>query len=1172
MANTDFPDIVNVPDPNASPLVPNPIVPPKQTLGEFADQTSVGQPPDTTADIFLSHIVQMRQRGLTNDQIDRLYVRPMHDKAISLGVTEEQFLKSIGANGGDPTQIDNAGRAGRPPEKQSDVFSTVINSFLNEDPLGNAVNLAVKQPELGPQDLDMIHRLAKMTGANVTTLAATATMATAGATVGAFGGPADVVTVPLGAVIGGSLGWFFPDWARNIIGDVKKNGGMSNEDIAARLAVTAWQSAKETAPVAGMIAGGALAAPIMAAAGAGAGTSALGIGAAELAGLVGTTKLMTGAMPSGQDLADQVAFMLLFHGMKATPAAVRGVRNALVDNWVKYNQSPKEAAAGVQAGTQSLATIDGQLQITVPPGGEPKTPPVSLAKQPSIRKVAKEAATTVDDLLHETLTGRSADDIEMRKRVEALPPEISKPPVTGAYSTLDEKFYHHQENPQAHPLTVEEQKVWDENAVALNKMEEEARTEAEPFIVRGSIEAAAIDPENYIHRIPVGKGSEQDFASGEQVRAPFLRSNRRTSRLSTSTPSAKPTTYYTLVDRAGNRMVVSDYPEGDGVYVHTNGTRSAEAVYGGTGRLIEGKWVEEKTTPEKITVEKVKVPEIKNNDFTKGKVTPGGKDVPEKTTAAHDTYDALVPGSTRLKVGEYFRVAPKGKVINASPNAEEGKTWKIERSNTAELEQHTATRYYKSFFGSKIDNIMRLRQAARNGNVRKMTIDEMVARGMAIRAEGNHFVNGHLTNIPGYEGWLLHPQVAEVLEDFQKGGPRLIDNPPAMLDNANKLAISSMFFSGLGGIAHGRNLYATSFTGRGLDNLRGLPLFSMRAWRAVNDLSPEYIQALRDGASLLSSGVGKDSLAKFVMDRMGQEIARDGDNYNEIAQKLGLPNAVALAKTISNWQSHELFRINDVFYMQRYLELMDKGLSSKEAIKETERFAVPNYRMSSRVGGFRTLARALGDTNITWFGRWTRAKFGILTNMVTSLAEGIKDRDPEVVSQALGRFMAMGVYALVVIPIMSSIGQKITGNKNTEWRPGGILNDIEDAEKEASNPTLQGLFKLGNSFFNPAGVTQEFLDQRGNNDEFTGNPIRLPGAGLQQQIAETLYHALKKEFSFPLTPVEDWAKYLESGAGWNNPSPASMFFKNGGVTQQQSRDAAKARAKAPLLEKLMGGY
>lgn len=47
----------------------------------------------------------------------------------------------------------------------------------------------------------------------VTGLAAAAPMAEAGATLGAFGGPAVPVTVPLGALIGGGLGYFGGDWA-----------------------------------------------------------------------------------------------------------------------------------------------------------------------------------------------------------------------------------------------------------------------------------------------------------------------------------------------------------------------------------------------------------------------------------------------------------------------------------------------------------------------------------------------------------------------------------------------------------------------------------------------------------------------------------------------------------------------------------------------------------------------------------------------------------------------------------------------------------------------------------------------------------------------------------------------------------------------------------------------
>lgn len=841
--------------------------------------------------------------------------------------------------------------------------------------------------------------------------------------------------------------------------------------------------------------------------------------------------------------------------VKLFPEMAGGAINAVLDiprraiEGAKQYQPGSGDTAGVDAvvapatdavltgmGARAMGGAPEGATLGVGPGRIPPREPVAT---PEVAGDApsKPFITAQEDKLHNLRTHAEADTIEMRKRIEALPDEIPQ---------MDEKFYHFIENPRENILSPEEMRTFQEHVAPLKQEEDALYRQAKDMGVPAE-DLGALDP-NYMHRMVKGKSPQFDRLAGGAEANPIY--GGRT--LSTKSSSMQSTVYHTLEDpETGRRIVVSEYPGKDAVYVYENG-RKQGPLYGQTVKRVPETVRPEKYTEGRTTIDRPKVAQVQD-----GQIKPAywkdSKEIPdqlreESTSPEHFNKGKLAPGNEFVDMNN--------------------KHWNIVRSTTPELEANTTTRYYKSAVANTVDNVLRLRKVVRN----QAYLDELKATPefaqFAIkRGTDQRIPAGWKTpDMPQLQGYYMHPKMANAINDFYRSARVLKGNVADALEKVNRLATGSIFWNP---IPHIENVGAHWFVGRGWDNITPSGIKSLisdgtRALKAVVTQNKDYIDALREGSSLISSGVANRNFPEFMLKKMGQEIEKAPQAWDPVAKAFGYTGVPQLIKGIYNGASRVLWQANDAFMLQRMFELEKKGLSRPEAIHEAERH-IPNYRIPSEIAGSRALSEIMQDPNLTIFGRYHYGMFKSYAEMVKDLVKGSGPKKFE----ATGNLAALGFLLFGAYPLMDSAVQALTGNKDAKTMRRGAttipqaIYDLTTGQKDLTQ-VLQGILT-------PSIATQEIAEQFFNRDQFTGQKIGLGGP--IQQLYERGKHVAENLIA-PIGQAQQVSKngllnFLLSQVGVSNPTEKSVAAKK--YFQEKDRIEAQKRAKKEPLGWLYGG-
>ena len=131
-----------------------------------------------------------------------------------------------------------------------------------------------------------------------------------------------------------------------------------------------------------------------------------------------------------------------------------------------------------------------------------------------------------------------------------------------------------------------------------------------------------------------------------------------------------------------------------------------------------------------------------------------------------------------------------------------GTPWKVEHARTKEIEQHglfkgengkpRPAEYHKNAFVNTADAVVRLREVVRNLKFVEEVKKSPWWLNHAIKKGGNQRApKGWVEpKMPQFQGWLVDPKIAAVLDDFYK--PGLFDEAN-ILRKVNQFATSSMF-------------------------------------------------------------------------------------------------------------------------------------------------------------------------------------------------------------------------------------------------------------------------------------------------------------------------------------------------------------------------------------------
>lgn len=462
-------------------------------------------------------------------------------------------------------------------------------------------------------------------------------------------------------------------------------------------------------------------------------------------------------------------------------------------------------------------------------------------------------------------------------------------------------------------------------------------------------------------------------------------------------------------------------------------------------------------------------------------------------------------------------------------------------------------KYHKNALVNTIDEALRSERVERNLQVLDELTTNLKDEGLAHRTEWRHKNEAgetvvrkanqptpegftELHHIPQLRGWAFDPKVAEVLKDYypEKGEP--IDN---VLSVVNRALNASLFITPF---PHIKNVGTMGFIGRGWDwiptvgNYGRLLRTGARATKEVLTLGPRYRKFLREGSGLMAGDDATRNFHQAMLQMAAKGIAEDP----KISKAMGL-NPIEVGKALYNASHKVLWNVNDMIMLQRQMELEEKGMSSREAIKEAERW-IANYRVPPQVFKSRAFQQFITDGKWINFGRYTYGKWRSIGEMAKGLATGSgKDR-----MDALGKVVAAGFMALVVYPMLDQIAQKATGNKKAKVTRGGELAPIDaltDKEKDWASKMA--------SFVTPAPLIETVPEIMDNRDAFTGRHVIEPGSTPTGQGVQGAEYAADKFY-----PASLGIESLKPGGA---EQAAGRLF---GVNLPPSdRDAKRAKGK-----------
>tara|TARA_R110001606_G_scaffold47016_3_gene120048 strand:- start:3048 stop:7460 length:4413 start_codon:yes stop_codon:yes gene_type:complete len=336
-------------------------------------------------------------------------------------------------------------------------------------------------------------------------------------------------------------------------------------------------------------------------------------------------------------------------------------------------------------------------------------------------------------------------------------------------------------------------------------------------------------------------------------------------------------------------------------------------------------------------------------------------------------------------------------------------------------------------------------------------------------------VDMELAGFPEFVDLRMAARPKEILEDlFKRIEPNLITD----ISNA---MVRNMLLNPLPHI-HNEvvHLFGTAgIKAFGLKGAKELQGFMKEATNDVMTNSPFYIQARREGGSLMSTTVVTD---KFMQNRLANAqdaiLGKDSVLLKQVAKTIGLKTTGLYNSVAQNASRKGMWMTRDIMFLALIKMKMKKhNISMKQAIRLVEAH-MPTYRMPTRVGekvlgakASRFLSRRiLQDPRIAIFARYKHGMVSSGLNTIRDMAvildstlrnhggkvgESVADffdakgaafgrstkmQFQEGVSSALALGVAMTtIYALIDELMTESLG----GSSEAHIRRGGILHLID---------------------------------------------------------------------------------------------------------------------------------
>ena len=496
-----------------------------------------------------------------------------------------------------------------------------------------------------------------------------------------------------------------------------------------------------------------------------------------------------------------------------------------------------------------------------------------------------------------------------------------------------------------------------------------------------------------------------------------------------------------------------------------------------------------------------------------------------------------------------------GKGINV-----QGAVWKKTEATVKEIEQHTDTRYHKDPVAAVVQANVDMQKAVINAQAIENIKASPEFRAMARPPKATAPAGWRTVDMPGtrqFEGWKMHPQMAETFEDFKNTvHGELVDR----LGKMNRLVVGSLFYNP---IPHVMNVLLHSVVEKGLvgnvvqlgkEAARAvnpnLSTTTVEAWKAVWNKDHNYMKYLNEGAGLMYPSVYTNDFFDQVLKKVGSD-----PQASNLAKAFGYANPIEWTKAVYGTARKSLWFTNDVIMMQAYLEKERAGFSPAHAVADVEKH-VPNYKVPNRVLGSRALSLALRNPAISAFGRYDYGRMASYGYMLTDLTRTDKGLNAIQRAKALDQIAATAFISFFVYPhVMDKMAATVTGNPNataTRYGPATIPALVYDA--------FHGKRDVGSIAGSVAPASPALkigTELYSNREGFTGQPI--------YDTKKDFENYIMKQFA-PGQMVLNWSQGKKSakqilGEQFGIKSPTQAQVDKTNKWLERSKKAAERKAK-----------
>jgi hypothetical protein len=626
-----------------------------------------------------------------------------------------------------------------------------------------------------------------------------------------------------------------------------------------------------------------------------------------------------------------------------------------------------------------------------------------------------------------------------------------------------EAIYHHLEDSTV-KLTSGQQKILDGYLCPLLDKSEQ---------INEKLEGAQV--ENYVHRIPVGKGSLLDRILGGESELSAGRG------LSKSSASLKSRTMMALEDEAGTRRVVSI--KGGKVTAFDHGQAEDLGRIRGLetqGVKSRGEVLDRQLEPMQRELDRLET-ERRTLTATKGREASATRRIENIDNRAAELREGLQDAYRTDKGHLLSENDLRGRVFMDR----NGKQWKITQATTKEIEANTGVRYYKNALASTVLNYLSLRKAERAYDFLESYKSSPEFQEVAAKMDSRRVPAGwRPSELPQFHGYAFEPHTAEVLDWYAK---RMRTEGPNLYRQIGDFLRTAIFFNPL---IHTPNIgvhwiVEKGLTGVGPQNWGRILRTGSRAIDAVIHQNNDFLSALDEGAPLQSGRIDSGATTKLLLERMGRELEGNPTAAQKIARALGYANPVKLIRAIYNFSGKVTWLSNDIAMLQATYEHMERtGDGFKDAMADVSKH-IPDYRLPTRIFNSTALAKLMSNSDLTMFGAY---HYGALRSY-GEMAKGLLSEDMPQAERmkSLDRLAMLGLFTFVAYPALDQLAKYLTGDKTAQFRRAGastfVYNLAQLAQGEKS-PT-----QVLEAVATPAVHTRALLQLAANRDFFTGRHI-----------------------------------------------------------------------------------